>query len=105
MHGQEGSTWPRVGSFMSASPREEFSTDCGLAGPLELDVATAGLPGWRCTFAQPWVVIGREQGATLPLDDAAVSRRHAYLQVLDGRLFAVDLGGRTGLAGDRAPAV
>jgi hypothetical protein len=43
------------------------------------------------------VLIGRSDQSTLRLDHAAVSRRHAYLQVLGNRLFAVDLENRTGV--------
>ena len=46
------------------------------------------------------MLIGREDQATLRLDNPAVSRCHAYLQVLGNRLFAVDLDSRTGLLHD-----
>lgn len=50
----------------------------------------------RRAFRQPFVVIGRAPGVDLALDHPAVSRRHTYLQLVDGRLFAVDLVSRTG---------
>lgn len=50
----------------------------------------------RYVFSQPYVVIGREDGAGLVLEDPQVSRRHAYFQVVRGRIFCVDLASRTG---------
>jgi hypothetical protein len=38
--------------------------------------------------------------AHIPLLDNQVSRRHAYLQVIAGRVFCVDLGSRTGIRWD-----
>jgi pSer/pThr/pTyr-binding forkhead associated (FHA) protein len=42
------------------------------------------------------VLIGRAANADLPLLDDRVSRRHAYLQAVWGRLFFIDLSSRTG---------
>src|SRR5262249_4734937 len=49
-------------------------------------------------------VIGRDDRADLVLDHDAVSRRHTYLQVIDGRVFFVDLDSRTGTAVEGASA-
>ncbi|WP_165250214.1 FHA domain-containing protein [Paludisphaera soli] len=43
------------------------------------------------------MLAGRDPRCDLVLDDPRVSRSHAYFQVLDGRLFVLDLGSRTGL--------
>jgi pSer/pThr/pTyr-binding forkhead associated (FHA) protein len=40
--------------------------------------------------------VGGDPRADLPLLDAQVSKRHAYLQVIGGRVFCLDLGSRTG---------
>ena len=45
----------------------------------------------------PFVLVGRHERSCLRLEDAEVSRRHAYLQQLGGRVFCVDLGSRTGI--------
>jgi pSer/pThr/pTyr-binding forkhead associated (FHA) protein len=82
---------------MTISQWESFAADCGLTAPLELAVSGPDQPRRRHTFAQPWVVIGRAEQATLRLAGDDVSRRHAYLQVLGGRLLAVDLESRSGL--------
>lgn len=77
---------------------DEFLSSCGADGPLRLDVTGPGpRQAVRCVFEQPCVMIGRDLGNDLRLDHDQVSRRHAYLQILAGRTFCVDLGSRTGL--------
>lgn len=74
---------------------DSFLEACGASGPLVLSLrGPSGL--LRRSFARPFVIVGRAPGTDLMLDHPAVSRRHVYLQWLDGRLFAVDLGSRTG---------
>lgn len=54
------------------------------------------------SFDRPCVLVGREVGNDLRLDHEQVSRRHAYLQVVNGRVYCVDLASRTGVWwGDR----
>src|SRR5262245_26155864 len=66
----------------------QFLRACGAAGPLRLSVESpAGEEVIRGEFDQPFLLIGREEWADLPLANSAVSRRHAFLQVIDGRLF------------------
>ena len=50
---------------------------------------------YGCLY-QPFAVIGRDLRADVVLDHADVSRRHVYLQVIEGRVFWVDLESRTG---------
>src|SRR5262249_10516050 len=45
----------------------------------------------------------RGAGPDLPLDHPAVSRRHAYLQVIAGHVFCLDLHSRTGVLWDGQP--
>jgi pSer/pThr/pTyr-binding forkhead associated (FHA) protein len=81
---------------------DPFLSSCGADGPLRLDVTGPGpRQSVRCVFEQPCVMVGRDGGNDLRLDHENVSRRHAYLQLLGGRLFCVDLGSRTGLWWDR----
>ncbi len=47
-------------------------------------------------------MIGRRAGSDMLLDHWLVSRRHAYLQLIEGRFFCVDLGSRTGTHGGDA---
>jgi pSer/pThr/pTyr-binding forkhead associated (FHA) protein len=41
-------------------------------------------------------VLGRSGDVDIPLDDAGVSRRHAEIHVVDGRVRVVDLGSTNG---------
>ena len=44
----------------------------------------------------PIALIGREESCACRLNHPNISRRHAYLQAVFGRIFCVDLGSRTG---------
>jgi hypothetical protein len=44
----------------------------------------------------PFALVGRDESCICRLNHADVSRRHAYLQAIYGRIFCVDLGSRTG---------
>ena len=82
---------------------DEFAAECGLTRPFRLEV---GLKGDSATqvheFRQPFLLVGRRAGSDLLLDHWLVSRRHAYLQLIDGRFYCVDLGSRTGTHGGDA---
>lgn len=78
-------------------PAEDFLQACGALAPLQLEVEHAErgeLARW--TTALPFALIGRDARADLRLDDKQVSRRHAYLQIVAGRCWWVDLNSRTG---------
>lgn len=82
---------------------DEFCAECGLDTSFCVEV---GLKGESTPhvheFRQPFLVIGRRAGSDLMLDHWLVSRRHAYLQLIEGRFFCVDLGSRTGTHGGDA---
>ncbi len=79
-----------------------FLEACGATGPLQLSVERYGRPeGGRRVLHRPFALIGRGPGNDVPLDEMLVSRRHAYLQMLGGRLFCLDLGSRTGVHWDQ----
>ncbi|HET6328260.1 MAG TPA: FHA domain-containing protein [Planctomycetaceae bacterium] len=48
-------------------------------------------------FSYPFVVVGRGEGCDILLQNPRVSFRHAYLQVIEGRVFCVDLASRNGV--------
>ena len=50
-------------------------------------------------FRQPFLLVGRRPDSDLVIDHWQVSRRHAYIQLIDGEYFCVDLGSRTGTIG------
>jgi hypothetical protein len=75
-----------------------FAEACGATGPLDLRVGLAGSGVLaEGTVRQPFTVVGRDDACEVTLNDPDVHLRHAWLQVIDGRVFATDLGGRTGL--------
>jgi len=75
-----------------------FLDACGLSTPLTLECDDPGLPAAasiRHEHGLPFVIVGRDPGADLHLNAPLVSRRHAYLQVIAGRLFFIDLDSRS----------
>jgi hypothetical protein len=89
---------------MSSESMQLFSEACGATRPLLLEVERPGLPGTELrAFDQPFAVVGRTSSTDLALNDPTVSERHAYLQVIAGRIFGVDLHSRSGLLWDGRP--
>lgn len=75
-----------------------FADACGATDPLDLrvdlvdgDVLAEG------SVCQPFTLIGRDDACDVTLTDSEINPRHAWLQVVGGRVFAIDLGSRTGL--------
>jgi pSer/pThr/pTyr-binding forkhead associated (FHA) protein len=84
---------------------DQFLAACGLDGPWTLEISRDDRPGKaRRLLTQPFALVGREIGTDLPLDDDEIGRRHAYLQVVRGRVFCVDLASRTGVHWPDGPA-
>ena len=80
---------------------EVFLEACGARTPPQLDVEHRERRDvMRWTLSLPFVLIGRDERADLRLDDERVSHRHAYLQMVAGHLWCVDLGSRTGIHGE-----
>ncbi len=76
---------------------DSFLTACEATAPLTLEIQGPGIHGTeRRAYPQPFVLIGRDERADLLLDHDLVSRRHVYLQLIEGRLFFVDLDSRSG---------
>ena len=82
---------------MNKHSQEWFWTGCEAQAPLHLLVTLPGQPQVaQSVLHQPYAVVGRDRRAHLRLEDARVGSRHAYLQVIAGQLFVIDLGSRTG---------
>jgi pSer/pThr/pTyr-binding forkhead associated (FHA) protein len=86
---------------MSHQSINRFLGACGAVGPLKLiaepiEKKSAGDQALRVSLEQPFALVGSGVRSDLRLDDDQVSTRHLYLQVYDGRVFAFDLGSRTG---------
>jgi pSer/pThr/pTyr-binding forkhead associated (FHA) protein len=88
--------------LISEPSMDLFLEACGATGPLQLSVERYARPeGGRRVLHRPFALIGRGPGNDVPLDETLVSRRHAYLQMIGGRLFCLDLGSRTGIHWDQ----
>src|SRR3954454_13871272 len=86
---------------MVGDPPDSFSEACGLAGPLRVRLEDPGRPGASTIeFPRPFLVVGRDELADLAIDSPEVSRRHAYFQVVAGRVFCVDLLSQSGVRWD-----
>ena len=80
-----------------------FLAACGSSEPLRVGVGQRNeLHSETWSFQQPFLVIGRRPESDLVLDHWQVSRRHTYLQLIEGRYFCVNLGSRTGTHGGDA---
>lgn len=82
---------------------DEFCAECGLTGPVRIEVTPKGESASEVhLLRQPFLIVGRRADSDLMLDHWLVSRRHAYLQLIEGRFYCVDLGSRTGTHGGDA---
>src|SRR5207248_2730605 len=76
---------------------ELFWKACCAAGPLRIDVEnTASHEVVRVSLDQPFALIGRASQADVRLKHNQADRRHAFLQVIGGRVYCLDLGSATG---------
>lgn len=75
-----------------------FAEACGSAHPLNLRVGLAdGGVLAEGSVQQPFTLIGRDEACDVTLNDPEVNPRHAWFQVVNGRVYALDLGSRNGL--------
>ncbi|HEV3116183.1 MAG TPA: FHA domain-containing protein [Gemmataceae bacterium] len=89
---------------MNKQSLDLFRESCGMTGPLQLRVEYPGVAEpLQWVLYQPFALIGREPRAHLQLDHEDVSRRHAYLQVVGGRVFFMDLESRIPDDAEEAP--
>jgi len=96
--------WLAYSSIMNKHSLEWFWDGCEAQGPLKVLVKLPGQPQTReCVLHQPFAVIGRDPRAHLRLEDMRVSLRHAYFQMIAGRLFVIDLGSPTGIHATSGP--
>jgi hypothetical protein len=70
---------------------------CGAPGPLRLQVDGEGEGTGQWSLPQPFAVVGRDVRADVTLVHNHVSKRHAYVQVIAGRVFCADLASRMGI--------
>lgn len=77
---------------------DTFLEACGASESLRLEIEgpRAGRVRTRM-LVHPFALLGRAPASDIPLRHAQVSLRHAYLQLIQGRLACFDLGGRGGI--------
>ena len=76
---------------------KSFLAACGIEDSFQFAVDYRNTTESRLRLLyQPFAIIGRDLRADVVLDHTEVARRHVYLQVIEGRVFWVDLEGRTG---------
>jgi pSer/pThr/pTyr-binding forkhead associated (FHA) protein len=79
------------------TPRSRFLSAAGATGPLRVGRRLKGAEAEEVVeLDRPFVVVGRDPDSDLVLDHGDVSRRHAYLQLVGGRVVCFDLQSRTG---------
>ena len=83
-------------AIVAARPRVRQSGDIGLLNPIETQIRVIEFGSEREFAGNAPLVIGRDPGAGLPLNDPEVSRRHARLETQDGAVFLRDLGSSNG---------
>lgn len=75
-----------------------FAEACGATHPLNLRVGLAdGSVLAEGSVKQPFTLIGQDDACDVTLNDPEVNPRHAWFQVVGGRVYALDLGSRNGL--------
>jgi len=77
---------------------ERFAQSCGMQQALELRIHLHdGDKLAEGEIESPFVLVGRDDACDVTLTDPEVDPRHLWLQVLEGQVYAVDLGSRAGL--------
>jgi predicted component of type VI protein secretion system len=69
----------------------DFLQACDSALQLDLEIEALGIGVTRFRLQQPYAVVGRHPDADLQLDGDTVRPRHLYLQMIEGRLFAINV--------------
>lgn len=81
-----------------------FAEACGATHPLHLRVGTAeGGVLAEGNVEQPFTLLGRDDACDVTLNDQEVNPRHAWFQVVGGRLYGLDLGSRAGIVWPDGP--
>jgi pSer/pThr/pTyr-binding forkhead associated (FHA) protein len=85
-------------SDLPQSLLSRFRTACGQRCPFLIHISSSesGSRAQTVLWDRPSLIIGRAQECDLRLPHAEVSRLHAYLQVVGGRIYCTDLSSGTG---------
>ncbi len=85
------------------TPLERFRKACGFDAPLALTCQDGDSPDAEPAAIEspaPFLLIGRDPREDLFLDSPQISRRHAFIQAVAGRIIGIDLKSRTKLLWD-----
>jgi FHA domain len=78
--------------------QRRFADACGMLGIVRLIVTNTDTGAQsKHDLTVPFSLIGRDPACDVQLPDPGISARHAYLQILQGRMLFFDLGSRTGI--------
>ncbi|MFO0936665.1 MAG: FHA domain-containing protein [Gemmataceae bacterium] len=73
-----------------------FAHACGAIRPFEIAIERSnGTVISRATISMPCAVIGRDSYCDVYVNDGDIAGRHLALQVIGGRIFAIDLSGKS----------
>jgi pSer/pThr/pTyr-binding forkhead associated (FHA) protein len=90
-----------AGPPMTLSLPQAFGLACKATGPLTIRTThRATRARHEHVLHTPFAFLGRSAAAGIRLDDPSVSQGHAYLQIIEGVPFCIDLGSRTGVVWD-----
>jgi predicted component of type VI protein secretion system len=80
---------------------QAFALCCKAAGALRIRARhrTTGAEQTH-TVGSPYAFLGRSPACGVRLDDPSVSQAHAYLQIIEGAPYCIDLGSRAGVVWD-----
>jgi predicted component of type VI protein secretion system len=84
--------------MITKSIEKQLAESCGQVRPISLHVCNLQTRKVnKIVVSKPYLIIGRNAGCDLVLSHESVTKQHAYLQVLDGRLYCIDQASRTGI--------
>ncbi|RPI88065.1 MAG: FHA domain-containing protein, partial [Planctomycetaceae bacterium] len=76
----------------------DFAAACGQRAPIRIRVFNSRSGDISETqIDKPYALVGTDPKSDIRLNDPEISRVHAYLQVIDGRMACIDLDSRTGV--------
>jgi hypothetical protein len=85
----------KIGTRVDQLNPQAFHEACGALTPLQLDAEHRQRQEIeRRSLPLPFALVGRNERADLRLDDKDVEDRHAYLQMVDGRWWWLNLSSR-----------
>jgi len=83
---------------VSTNSTELFFQACRWTDPLRVSIEAPDPPSiTEHSVHQPFALVGSDPRMDVRLNDAQVNRRHAYVQLVGGKVFCVDLQSKSGI--------